>query len=79
MGFVFGLLHCAAWNFHFPNPVERHLWRSSSIITSSVSIIYRLRMLWNLGLKPFQEGRRNTKDRSKTFNRLAEDVLLTIS
>ena len=75
-GIVFGLLHCAAWNFHFPNPVERLLWRTSSIITSSVPIIYGLRMLWNLGLEPFQEGRRNTKDWFKKFNRVAEDVLL---
>ncbi|KEF63738.1 uncharacterized protein A1O9_01716 [Exophiala aquamarina CBS 119918] len=31
---VFGGLHCLAWNFHFPTPVERLLWRICSIIIS---------------------------------------------
>jgi hypothetical protein len=34
---IFGGLHCLAWNSHFPTPVERLLWRISSIyITASI-------------------------------------------
>jgi hypothetical protein len=55
-GITFGLLHCSAWNFHFPNPVERLLWRTSSTITSSVPIMYGVLMLWNLGLGHLQQG-----------------------
>uniref|UniRef100_A0A093V6L0 Uncharacterized protein n=1 Tax=Talaromyces marneffei PM1 TaxID=1077442 RepID=A0A093V6L0_TALMA len=34
---TFGGLHCLAWNSHFPTPIERLLWRISSIyITVSI-------------------------------------------
>lgn len=29
---LFGGLHCLAWNFHFPTPIERLLWRICSIV-----------------------------------------------
>lgn len=32
---LFGGLHCLAWNFHFPTPIERLLWRICSIIISA--------------------------------------------
>lgn len=31
---LFGCLHCAAWNFHFPTTAERLLWRIAAIITA---------------------------------------------
>jgi len=31
---LFGGLHCLAWNFHFPTPIERLLWRICSIVIS---------------------------------------------
>ncbi|KAE8444728.1 hypothetical protein EG329_014288 [Mollisiaceae sp. DMI_Dod_QoI] len=31
-GLVFGSLHCVAWNFDFPTPVEQLLWRISSVV-----------------------------------------------
>ena len=31
---LFGCLHCAAWNFHFPTTTERLLWRIAAIITA---------------------------------------------
>lgn len=31
---LFGGLHCLAWNFHFPTPIERLLWRICSIVVS---------------------------------------------
>lgn len=32
---LFGSLHIIAWNFHFPAPVERLLWRISATSTAS--------------------------------------------
>jgi len=32
---VYGGAHAAAWNSHLPTPVERLLWRISSIIAGS--------------------------------------------
>jgi hypothetical protein len=32
--FVFGALHFLAWDFRFPTPVERELWRVSAVITT---------------------------------------------
>jgi hypothetical protein len=26
-GMAFGLVHCATWNFYFPTPGERTMWR----------------------------------------------------
>jgi hypothetical protein len=40
---LFGLLHCAAWDFHFPTPVERHLWKIAAVETSLPPLIYGLR------------------------------------
>jgi len=28
---IFGVLHCIAWNFQFPSPVQQWLWRSTSL------------------------------------------------
>jgi hypothetical protein len=36
---VFGGLHCAAWLFYFPSPIERTLWRSGSIIITAVPFL----------------------------------------
>lgn len=30
-GTIFGAIHCAAWNSHFPTSIERILWRVSSL------------------------------------------------
>jgi len=31
---LFGGVHCLAWNFHFPTPTERLLWRICSLVIS---------------------------------------------
>ncbi|KAL8706035.1 MAG: hypothetical protein Q9201_000920 [Fulgogasparrea decipioides] len=31
-GLIFGAIHFVAWNFHFPTPVERLLWRMSCTV-----------------------------------------------
>jgi hypothetical protein len=33
---VFGSLHFAAWNYEFPTPTERTLWRASTVLTITV-------------------------------------------
>ncbi|KAH0536554.1 hypothetical protein FGG08_006584 [Glutinoglossum americanum] len=32
-GVIFGALHCLAWDFHFPHPSERLLWRISAVVS----------------------------------------------
>lgn len=44
-GVIFGLMHCAAWNFNFPSPVERLLWRIASVITATLPIFHYVRAL----------------------------------
>lgn len=34
---VYGACHAAAWNTHFPSPVDRWLWRVSSIVIAVIS------------------------------------------
>lgn len=31
-GLLFGAIHCLAWNFHFPSPIEQTLWRVASVV-----------------------------------------------
>lgn len=33
---AFGALHIAAWNFYFPSPIEKLLWRISSILCTGL-------------------------------------------
>jgi hypothetical protein len=33
VGTVFGAIHCAAWNAHFPSADEMLIWRSCSLVT----------------------------------------------
>jgi hypothetical protein len=49
MGFVLGTVilgacHCIAWNFDFPTPIERTLWRVAIIIIVTIMPVYYL--LW---------------------------------
>jgi hypothetical protein len=39
-GVVFGSLHCLAWNFHFPTPIEASLWRICSVLTTALPILF---------------------------------------
>ncbi|KAI9786968.1 MAG: hypothetical protein M1839_005199 [Geoglossum umbratile] len=46
-GAIFGALHCLAWNFHFPTPVERLLWRLCSVLMTALPILFiPLAALW---------------------------------
>lgn len=40
-GMMFGALHCFAWNYQFPHPSERLLWRLSALFTTvSLPMMY---------------------------------------
>lgn len=41
-GVVFGAIHCAAWDFEFPSPVEQKLWRVASAVTIALLPAYFL-------------------------------------
>lgn len=43
-GVILGACHCIAWNFDFPTPIERTVWRVASIIVIAVMPVYYL--LW---------------------------------
>jgi len=36
---VFGGLHCFGWNFTFPTPAERTLWRVTSLLITVIPLI----------------------------------------
>jgi hypothetical protein len=39
VGTVFGAIHCAAWNAHFPTAVEMWMWRSCSSLIVAIPVI----------------------------------------
>jgi len=42
-GVLFGALHCLAWSFQFPHPLERLMWRLAALIsTISLPVFYIL-------------------------------------
>lgn len=61
-GAIFGMIHCLAWNFEFPSPVEQILWRISSSIISGLCIFI---MIATLGYMIYKSNR---KDQSHSFN-----------
>lgn len=42
IGILFGLIHLAAWNFHFPTQVESLLWRIASLVSVGIPALYLL-------------------------------------
>jgi hypothetical protein len=50
-GFVFGSVHCAAWDFDFPTPTEQLLWRVSSLITAGILPFYYFVLLYDIHVK----------------------------
>ncbi|KAE9365107.1 hypothetical protein N431DRAFT_549410 [Stipitochalara longipes BDJ] len=39
---LFGAIHVAAWNFSFPNQMERNLWRTASVLCTALPLIVYL-------------------------------------
>lgn len=56
-GLVFGALHCSAWNFPFPTPAERLLWRIASTLSTGVVPLYYMVLLYDFHVKRFQSLR----------------------
>jgi hypothetical protein len=69
-GTIFGAIHCAAWDFEFPTPIERLLWRIACLII----VILPIANSWPLILrKPFA---RVMKKMEKTKDVQTEAALL---
>jgi hypothetical protein len=41
-GIIFGAVHFAAWDFHFPTPIEQTLWRIASVVSACVLVLHPL-------------------------------------
>ncbi|KAE8444555.1 hypothetical protein EG329_014479 [Mollisiaceae sp. DMI_Dod_QoI] len=44
---ILGSIHCVAWNFEFPTPTERLLWRVASVLTTALPFPL---FVWALGI-----------------------------
>lgn len=44
-GVIFGAIHTAAWNFDFPTPIERTLWRIASVLSTALLPVMYLGLL----------------------------------
>ncbi|KAK3345785.1 hypothetical protein B0T25DRAFT_264100 [Lasiosphaeria hispida] len=51
-GFIYGGLHCLAWNVPFPTDLERLFWKLSSVTVSSTGALLLLVYTWEL-VPPF--------------------------
>lgn len=38
-GVIFGAIHCAAWSFLFPSPMEQLIWRTCAILITAIPLI----------------------------------------
>ena len=43
-----GAIHCMAWNFHFPTPIERFLWRISSLAIIALPLVFSISLLFSV-------------------------------
>lgn len=48
---MYGGLHLAAWNYEFPTPIERWLWRTSALCLVTSPILGALWVLWWMGVR----------------------------
>ncbi|RSM09198.1 hypothetical protein CEP52_004258 [Fusarium oligoseptatum] len=48
IGFIYGGLHCLAWNAPFATNLERLLWRLSSVTVSAIGVLILLLYTWEL-------------------------------
>jgi hypothetical protein len=45
-GMLFGIIRLAAWNFKFPTPVERFLWKIAAVTTSVAPLLWSAHGVW---------------------------------
>lgn len=63
IGMLFGAIHLIAWNFHFPTPYERTLWRVFSIITTATPAVLSIRAFLGHYLLGWWMSNRLSQDR----------------
>jgi hypothetical protein len=42
IGIIYGGIHCAAWGFQFPSPVEQNFWRGSAVAVTVLPLLMGL-------------------------------------
>ena len=42
VGIVFGGIHCVAWYFEFPSPIEQFIWRTTAVTITAIPLIFFL-------------------------------------
>ncbi|KAJ7888370.1 hypothetical protein B0H14DRAFT_2219476, partial [Mycena olivaceomarginata] len=45
VGTIFGAIHCAAWNSHFPSTDEKWMWWLGALLVTAVPLITVLEIL----------------------------------
>jgi len=67
---LYGLIHFLAWNDRFPTPLERALWRASSVVVSCTGIIAIVEVagiVWIVWITRFAWGSRSRMGLAKTW------------
>jgi hypothetical protein len=49
VGTIFGVIHCGAWNAHFPSTNEKLIWRSCSLVIAVTPLVMVLMFISVLG------------------------------
>jgi hypothetical protein len=70
-GTLFAVIHCLAWNFHFPSSTDRLLWRVSSVLTVAWTPVYAVNFVLCGHLKKVVRG-------ALQFGQSVEIILLLV-
>lgn len=70
-GTLFAIIHCLAWNFHFPSSTDRLLWRVSSVLTLAWTPVYAVNFVLCGHLKKLVRG-------ALQFGQSVEIILLLV-
>jgi len=75
---VFGAIHLIAWNFEFPSPTERLLWRVSVLLVALLPVSFALIMVLFLVLFDLAGFEEKKADRGHDFNIWVHAILFTL-
>ena len=73
---LYGLIHLLGWNHQFPTPLERRLWRVSSVVVTCPGLVGVSLLLWEKYVKRFIKAYRGWKYRDPLVHLIAE--LITV-
>ncbi|KDR70361.1 hypothetical protein GALMADRAFT_24345, partial [Galerina marginata CBS 339.88] len=82
VGILFGAIHLAAWNFSFPSLIETNIWRVSSLIITSVPVMYLVVEIYVFFLVDYPVLPKSLKNNSrvqKMLNFLGSFMLVVLS